>query len=127
MATTVRLISSAQHDVSKQELIDVIRKTGTDKYDPNRQKIFDDYYKSFVIDFFGSKTQDVEKDLAQLQKEFMQKTLGDRGESVSADIAILYKESSCTMVQHVYPGQEQSDCYVFKSDPKDALIEVREI
>lgn len=125
----VRLISSGDHDISKQQLIKQIKKTGRDRYDTNRKQIFDDFYAKHNVDFFGTLVgvSDLNKSINKLKREFSTKTLGDREKQIQPDIAIVYRAEKCRMVQHVYGGRPTSDCYQFIADPRETLVEVREI
>ncbi len=125
----VRLISSKDHDMSKAELIKLVRETGSDRYDKNRKQMFDDFYGKHNIDFFGTIVEEAKLDdyIAEMEHEFGTKTLGDRKRRVEPDIAIMYNASNCNMVQHVYEDRLTSDCFQFISSPKEALEEVREL
>lgn len=127
MKYLVRLISSSEHNVSKEELINKIKKTGTDRYNPERKQIFDDYYSKFQVDFFATECQknDLEHCIHKSLTEFPTKTLGDRKYAVKPDIVIIYDSSKCEMIPNVYPKLQTSDCYRFKDSPKDAFLEVR--
>lgn len=120
-------MSSKDHQLSRDELIRLIRNIGTDKYHQNRPVIFDDFYKDHDIDFFAvpTTTQNLERALVKLKATFPKKTTGDRGNAVVPDIAIIYNASKCIMVSDVYKGVKSSDCYKFVASPVDALVEVR--
>ncbi len=125
----VRLISSEDHDMPKQELIKQIRETGRDRYDVNRKPIFDDFYGKYKVDFFGTLVEatDLNKSISKMKNEFAEKTHGDRDRKITPDIALIYKADRCRMVQRVYEDQLASDCFQFLGNPKEALEEVREI
>ena len=125
----VRLISSEDHAVSKEELLQTIKETGTDRYDTERKQIFDYFYGPHRVDFFGTivETPELESSLQKLKDEFSAKAMGDRQKHVVPDIAIIYNTGRCDMVQHVYDGRLTSDCFRFIGAPIEALEEVREI
>lgn len=125
----VRLISSKDHAISKEELLAVIRATGSDRYDENRKQLFNKFYKKHNVDFFGTLAPDGQLDatLQRLKHEFAAKSRGDRGQSVVPDVAILYKADRCEMVEYVYEGVVESDCFRFKTDAKDAFKDVQEV
>lgn len=123
----VRLISSEEHPtMSAVSLLNLIAKIGIDRYDPARKSIFTEHYDGHVIDFFATAVdhRPTIKELKVLQHEFLAKSAGDREPAIKPDIAIIYDASKCEMVQNVYPGVVESDCYRFISDPKEALVDV---
>lgn len=115
--------------MSINELIEIIKKTGTDRYDPDRKQIFDHFYGKHDVHFFAEAVaaEDLEEKLKENIKRFPERTKGDRGVAVVPDIAIIYDASKCEMIMNVYDDHDTSDCFRFKSNPKDALIEVREL
>jgi len=125
----IRLLSSKDHNMSVDELIKIIKETGTDRYDKQRKQIFDHFYKKHNVHFFAEQTSEdnFEPKLNEALKMFPERTKGDRQIAVIPDIAIIYDASKCEMIMNVYDDHETSDCFRFKSDPKDALIEVRKI
>jgi len=127
MQYLVRLISSEQHHISRDELMRRIRETGSDRYDPNKDQIFPDFYGKYDVDFFAMPCEgdNLDNVISQMAQEFPAKTMGDRGESVHPDIAIVYDATQCEMIKNVYDELETSDCYSFRHDPKHALVEVR--
>ena len=129
MKLVFRLLSSNEHNLTVDELIDVIEKTGTDRYDKSRKQVFDDFYGKHDFDFFGTETDDknADKDITYWVSEFPKKTLGDRKYEVHPDIAIIYRSDRCKMIKNVYDYQEHSDCYKFVGSPLEALIEVRKL
>lgn len=125
----IRLISSVDHDISCDELVKIIEKTGTDRYDSDRKHIFHDYYGKHDFDFFAEKssTDTLEKDIKEAVKLLPLRTKGDRGYEVRPDIAIIYDGDKCTELDGVYDYKSGSDCFKCKVSPLDALIEVRVI
>lgn len=125
----VRLISSQDHTMDKAKLVEKIRDIGTDRHDPSRKQMFDDFYRKHQVDFFGTfvARHELEAALPKLKQSFAKKTKGDRGRNIVPDIAIVYDANRCVMIKNVYEGIEASDCFRFKTTPKDAFAELREI
>lgn len=126
----IRLVSSNDHRLSQDELIDVIERTGTDRYDPKRKHIAFDFYEKHNVDFFAESDIDetnAEVKLAEMIRKFPERTKGDRGVAVHPDIAIIYDASKCEMIMDVYDSHPISDCFRFKGNPLDALVEVRKV
>lgn len=125
----IRVLSSKQHDMDVDALIQVIKETGSDRYDPKRKQIFDHFYGKHDVHFFADRTKndDYEPKLREVIEKFPERTKGDRKIAVIPDIAIIYDASKCEMIMNVYDDHETSDCFRFKGNPKDALIEVRKV
>ncbi len=125
----IRLISSEDHDIACDELVDNIKRTGTDRYDKERKYIFFDHYGKHDFDFFAgtSTIETLENDIKEAVRLFPERTRGDRGIAVHPDIVIIYDSSKCTELNGVYDYKSGSDCFKFKTNPLDALVEVRVI
>ncbi|MCA9309540.1 hypothetical protein KC973_04115 [Candidatus Saccharibacteria bacterium] len=125
----IRLISSEDHDISRDELVELIKETGTDRYDPDRKQVFDHFYGKHNVHFFAEKTDsdDYESLLQESITRLPERTKGDRGKAVFPDIAIVYDAAKCEMIMNVYDDHEASDCFRFKGNPRDALVEVRKL
>jgi hypothetical protein len=125
----IRLISSKDHDINRDELVEIIRKTGSDKYDLKRKHIFHDYYAKHDFDFFAEKStiKTLDQDITEAIKRFPDRTKGDRGYEVHPDIVVIYDGDKCEELDGVYDYKSGSDCYKFKTSPVDALIEVRNV
>lgn len=123
----LRVLSSKDHDMNRDDLIKKIKELGTDRYDSARKQVFDDFYGKHRVDFFATEVdeKELEAELIDMVKKFPDRTFGDRGVAVVPDIAIIYDASKCKMIDGVYDYKEGSDCFQFKGKPKDALIEVR--
>jgi len=123
----IRLISTKEHKITQDELVDIIKKTGTDKYDPKRKHIFYDYYGKHDFDFFAEKPtiESLEEDIAEAIRLFPGRTKGDRGYEVIQNIIIIYNGDECEELDEVYDYKSGSDCFKFKSNPLKALVEVR--
>lgn len=125
----IRLVSSVDHNMTRDELVKIIKKTGTDRYDPDRKQIFDHFYGKHDVHFFAEKTgkDDYDLVLKEMIEKFPGRTKGDRGVAVIPDIAIIYDATKCRMIMNVYDDHETSDCFQFINTPKEALIEVRKL
>ena len=129
--TVLRAISSADHELQKDELVRRIEQTGTDRYDPERAG---DRYENIGgkhIDFFGqTRTIRLGKrlSLALLQGFHVYGAQLHGRPSPKMDIWLVYARSKVTAVPHYYEGRSTSkrDGYAFK-DPAhraDALLGV---
>ena len=121
----LRGIGSQQHpDKTADEVIEIIKQTGTDRYDPER---IGDRYENIEnkhIDLFAFSakiTPDLE--LAwQVIYGFYHSAIAVHGSPVRIDILTIYDASQMTEVAHQYEGREdiKRDGFVF-SDPSDKL------
>lgn len=125
----IRLISSADHNIPRNELVKIIEKTGTDRYDSGRKHIFHDFYGKHDFDFFAGKSSidTLEDDIKEAVKLLPSRTKGDRGYEVKPDIVIIYDGDKCIELDGVYDYKSGSDCFKCKVSPLDALIEIRVI
>jgi hypothetical protein len=125
----IRLISSKDHSISRDELVDIIKHTGTDRYDNQRKHIFYEHYGKFDFDFFAEKStvKTLETDIGETVRLLPSRTKGDRGYEVHPDIVIIYDADKCIELDGVYDYKSGSDCYKCKVSPLDALVEVRKI
>lgn len=116
----LRCIGSQDHPgKTVDELVDIITKTGTDKYDPTRKgqgyNVGIDQGKH--IDFFGTSVKvhaGTDVFTTELLDDFYNGSLGDRGYAIRIDIVIIYDASKLTRVEHLYGEDvEESDGFVF--------------
>ena len=117
----MRCLGSQDHPQrTTQELVEIIKQTGTDRYDPKRKIIFHKFYAKHNPDLFASpvKVSENTPSMAEVLKKFYTKTTGDRKIGVRADIVVFYDPKKLEMVKHVYKGQEESDLFKFKN-PKN--------
>jgi hypothetical protein len=123
----IRLISSKDHAMSRDELVEVIKQTGTDRYDDQRKHIFYDHYGKFDFDFFAEKStiKTLGDDIEEAVRLLPSRTKGDRGYEVHPDIAIIYDADKCIELDGDYDYKSGSDCYKCKTSLLDALVEVR--
>lgn len=133
-AVLVRGISSDVHtDKTLNQLIDIIKSTGTDRYDPKR---LGDRYENIQgkrIDLFAFRRQ--VSDRMQLFRHiswgFYHGSKAIHGKPVRIDILTVYDASQLKAVMHQYEGREdiKRDGYVFKhsDDKPSALIGIIKI
>ncbi|HVX48071.1 MAG TPA: hypothetical protein VHA05_01810 [Candidatus Saccharimonadales bacterium] len=124
----VRGISSNQHpDKSDDELIETIKKTGTDRYDPERAG---DRYENIDgkrIDLFAFRrkvtpSMELFKDISW---GFYHGSKEIHGEPVRIDILTIYDATQLKAVVHQYEGRDdiKRDGYIFKNpDNKAAAL-----
>lgn len=111
----LRCMSSKDHHKTVKEIVEIIRKTGTDRYDPKKKMMFHDFYAKHNPDLFASIILVSKKTfMGKHIQEFYAKTKGDRKYGIRADIFTLYNPEELKMIHHVYDGQEESDCFKFK-------------
>lgn len=117
----LRCIGSQDHPgKTLDEVVEIIMRTGTDKYDPARKgqgySVGTDQGKH--IDFFGTPVKVcVGTDIFTLEllDDFYNGSRGDRGYAIRIDIVIIYDASKLTSVEHLYGEDiDESDGFVFK-------------
>ena len=122
----VRGVGSGEHDMPTDSLINIIQKTGTDRYDQGR---LGDRYQNVEnkqIDFFAFKRKMTSK--TELFKDiswgFYHGSIAIHGRPVRIDIIIIYDSKKVKSVLHHYDGREKGkrDGFVFRDDDrKDAV------
>lgn len=119
----LRGIGSQQHPgKSVDEVIGIIQKTGTDRYDPNRTGDRYENIENKHIDLFAfsaTVTQDME--LAwQIIYGFYHSAIAVHGSPVRIDILTIYDATQMTEVAHQYEGRDdiKRDGFVF-NDPNN--------
>lgn len=128
----IRCVGSKDHvELKINELVDTIKKIGTDRYDPKRKMIFHDFYSKHNPDLFASPfiVTETTPSMRELIEEFYEKTTGDRKIGVRADVILVYDPKKFKMIKHVYENQEWSDCFTFKDPEKkrESLLGVIQI
>lgn len=128
----IRCVGSKDHVGLKiDELIDTIKKIGTDRYDPERKMIFHDFYSKHNPDLFASPytVTETTPSMRQLIEEFYEKTTGDRKIGIRADVILVYDPRKLKMIKHVYENQDWSDCFTFKypENKRESLLGVIQI
>lgn len=100
----IRAIGKDDHiNLSLEELVSIILKTGTDKYDPKRKSVCHEEFSSYDYDIQGdlfkiSKSKIIPNELeevnslfGQIVYDFYNKTLYDRGYPIRIDLLLIYK------------------------------------
>lgn len=127
----VRAIGSQEHPgKTVDELIEVIQKLGTDRYDPARKGDRYDTVGGKRIDFFAFRrkmtpTTELFKDIAY---GFYRSAIGIHGRPTRIDILIVYDAAQLKAVLHRYEGRAdfKRDGFVFK-DPSSRTTAIRAI
>ncbi len=119
-------MSSANHDgKSRDEVIDLIRKHGTDCYDPGHVPFWRafDVYKDQPIDLFAVRCEIKPgfSYMAEMLMDFVEGAPLDRGYSVRPDIFTLYDPAFFKPVPIEYaPGDIGEDAWAFLEPEKKA-------
>jgi len=129
-----RGIGSSEHPgKTVDELIEIIRYTGTDRYDPNRMGDRYENIQGKHIDLFGFRRKvgphmRLFKDVVY---GFYQSALGIHGKAVRIDILIVYDAAKLKAVLHQYEGRadKKRDGFVFREpeNNRDALLGIVKI
>ncbi len=129
----LRLISSTAHEnKSLKELIEIIKRTGTDRYDPNRKGDRYDNMENVVIDFFAldlliGKEQE-ENCIKDALESFYYYPILHQDRPIKIDLGIVYDIGKIRSVNHKYIGREEvkKDGFVF-IDPQNRKDAIRAI
>ena len=118
----VRCISSADHpQLEKEQLIERITETGTDRYDSTRLQVGHEFYGKWTIDFFATEVWPGRDSVfPEILKDFAVGAVEDRGHSVEIDLVLIYDPDLCEMVAGIYEGEHTSDAFVFASPARKA-------
>lgn len=126
----IRCISSKEHNgKSTEEIIKILKKTGTDRYD---RKIKGDRYdnqENKRIDFFALdfKVTEKSKMLNSFIKSFYEWPQNIDSKPIMVDLIMLYDRAQLRMVPHTYDGKRKKrDGFVFKN-PKDKISALKGI
>lgn len=116
----LRGIGSQQHpNKTADEVIEIIKRTGTDRYDPERIGDRYDNIENKPIDLFAfSATVTPELELAwQVIYGFYHSAIAVHGSPTRIDILTIYDASQMTEVVHQYEGRDdiKRDGFVFNS------------
>tara|TARA_Y100000310_G_scaffold340337_1_gene435727 strand:+ start:185 stop:724 length:540 start_codon:yes stop_codon:yes gene_type:complete len=144
----VRAISSDDHkDLLLHELMNIIERTGTDKYDANRKGVCHDEFLGYDYDIQAG-TIEIKNRRIMMPKSytyptvfgdtiwhFYEHALIDRGYSVRIDLLLFYDSNQLRRARKKYPEalgvRKGLDQYLYKfKDPKnkkDALIGIVKI
>lgn len=121
----VRGVASSEHtNKTTDELIEIIKKTGTDRYDPNRKG---DRYENIGgkhIDLFGvpalvAEDSEIFKVIAW---GFYHSAKATHGYPVRIDVVIIYDANQLNQVVHQYEGRDdiKDDGFSFKDGANKA-------
>jgi hypothetical protein len=116
----VRGVASSEHpDKTVDELIEIIRTTGTDRYDPARTGDRYDNIEGKHIDLFAfpmNITKD-SKELHNLIWGFYHSAIDVHGRPMRIDIITIYDTDHMRQVLHQYEGRDdiKDDGFVFKN------------
>jgi hypothetical protein len=117
----IRALGSQEHaDKSVDQLIQIIKKTGHDRYDPARKGDRYENLENLHIDFFAMDflVGENKSYFEYLFEPFYFWPIAQRGIPIKIDIAIVYALSKLEVVPHRYHGREKElkkDGYVFKN------------
>jgi len=128
-AIVVRGISSSEHPgKSVDELVEIIQRDGTDRYDPHRQGDRYENIQGKCIDFFGFRRK-VSSRMHLFQDiiyGFYRGALDIHGRAVRIDILLIYDATKLKAVLHQYEGRtdKKRDGFVFRdpTNKQDALL-----
>lgn len=118
----VRGIASYEHpDKTVDQLIEIIKETGTDRYDPDRKGDRYENVESKHIDLFAF-PHTVNEDssiFADVVYGFYHSAIGIHGKPQRIDILTIYDAAKMTKVVHQYEGRDdiKEDGFVF-NDPE---------
>ena len=125
-----RALSSQEHkDKSSDDIIDIIKKIGYDRYDPKRkgekyENIEDKHIDFFALDFFIGENGEYTRHL--LEPFYFWPTVEGKN-PIKIDILIIYDFNKLEVVEHQYEGREgeiKRDGFIFKDkkNGKDAVL-----
>lgn len=133
----IRGVSLAEHNrvnrsnKSIDELIATVERLGHDRFDPsiagqgyiNEQNLRIDIFAYDVYPYVD------DEDLIYFFMSFYYFGLASSGSPSLLDIIIVYDRTLLSVVEHTYPGRGdiKRDGFTFKSDPRDAILEILKI
>jgi hypothetical protein len=114
----VRGIASSEHpDKTIDELMDIIKQTGTDRYDPKRKGDRYENIDNKHIDFFAFPymVNNQSSIFADVVYGFYHSAIGVHGKPQRIDILTIYDATKMKKVVHQYEGRDdiKEDGYVF--------------
>lgn len=125
---------------SLEELTALIRETGTDRYDPDRKGVHQDFYAGYPIDLFAtpcfvaggvlqSRNDPGVSVTGQMIADFYHGALADRGYSVRLDLLLIYDreqlvEIDCSALWPDSSPEPESSSFAFRfpERKRDALL-----
>ncbi|HEY4509014.1 MAG TPA: hypothetical protein VJC13_01875 [Candidatus Paceibacterota bacterium] len=103
----LRALSIADHpQYTLDELADIILKTGTDKYDPNRKGVAHEEFEAYQPDIQAGTIEIkdgklISESFAEDVKRFYENTLIDRGYRLRIDLLVLYDPKQLVKAEKV--------------------------
>ena len=130
----IRCIGSQDHpEINLGKLVNIIIKTGTDKYDANRMGVgYEEFVRKGIhVDFYGEPIE-ITKDTAVMSQQIWEmhhSAIGDRGYGVHVDLVLIYDAEQLDMVMNLYSFHPTSDGFTFRNPAKkqSALLGVIKI
>ncbi len=121
----VRGIASSEHpDKSIDELVDIIKKTGTDRYDQSRAGDRYNNVENKHIDLFAfpAEVTPSAEIFHQMIYGFYHSAIGIHGRPMRIDIVIIYDANQMEQVLHQYEGRDdiKDDGFVFNNPNRKA-------
>lgn len=120
----IRVLGSEEHkSKSINDVINIIKKIGHDRYDPKRkgdryENIHNKHIDFFALDFKVKQSGEYFKHFIE---PFYYWPIADRGKPIRIDIAIIYDFSKLKVIKHQYKGREneiKKDGFVFRNPNK---------
>lgn len=129
-SVAVRVLSSEEHKgKSLDKLINIIKKLGHDRYNPEKKGDRYENLDNKHIDFFALdfKVKKNESYFASFIEPFYFWPIADNRKPVRIDLAVIYDLSKLDVVEHRYEGREKEikrDGFIFKNpnNKPDALL-----
>lgn len=130
----IRGIASSEHPQKTQdELIEIIKATGSDRYDPNR--IGDRYEniegKHIDLFAFSAKVTSTTQVMHHMIYGFYHSAIGIHGRPMKIDIITVYDADKMNQILHQYEGRDdiKDDGFAFKDpgDKQSALLGIIKI
>ncbi len=111
------------------ELVEIVIKDGTDKYDENRQGVGYEIMPdgTDLGNTIYGQAVDIDKDTAIMAEEmvydFYYSTQGDRGQTIRIDLITIYDRNQLVAIEGLYEGTDETDGFSFKNpDDKAAAV-----
>jgi 8-oxo-dGTP pyrophosphatase MutT (NUDIX family) len=130
----VRGIGSSEHpDKTVDELIEIIKQSGTDRYDPNRQGDRYENIKDKHIDLFAFRRKITSRTelFRWVAYGFYRSAIGVHGKPTRIDVLIIYDAAKLRAVLHQYEGRDDKkrDGFVFRdqANKRQALLGIVKI
>jgi len=116
----IRCLSLQDHPgMTTDELIGIISKSGTDRYDPQRKlSVAHDFYAEKGVELFASPYDNKAETISEIIEDMYESALGDRGYSIKVDLMVVYDQAQLDIIPIKYDdGGVGTGDFKFK-DPK---------